>query len=186
MNIDTHSEAPVPLIVFPSGIGLSWIGSGFFLFCMLHTRNQLVHQPTHELSVWMETCRKRSSGTKQAQSGDSTRTDRWRHTAAQCYWYSSFNGWMWMMREMKRHKNIYIRLPDSMAVLGTAPPLLVMGGIAMLFSSDERWQGSGFLLLENSKVIASVFSQHNYIFFIVIVAPRLSWESQLHPYIIYT
>lgn len=37
-----------------------------------------------------------------------------------------------MMREMKRHKNIYIRLPDSMAVLGTAPPLLVMGGIAML------------------------------------------------------
>lgn len=104
MNIDTHSVAPVPLIVFPSGIGLSWIGSGFLLFCMLHTRNQLVHRPTHELSVWMETCRKRSSGIKRAESGDSTRTDRWRHTAAQCYWYSSFNGWMWMMREMKRHK----------------------------------------------------------------------------------
>lgn len=29
-------------------------------------------------------------------------------------------------------KNIYIRLPDSMVVLGTAPPLLAMGGIAML------------------------------------------------------
>lgn len=36
-----------------------------------------------------------------------------------------------MIREMKRHKNIYIRLPDGVAVLGTAPPLLVTGGITV-------------------------------------------------------
>lgn len=56
INIDTHSVAPLPLIVFPSGMGLSWIGSGFLLFCMLRARNKLVYKKnnnnnksTHEL-----------------------------------------------------------------------------------------------------------------------------------------
>lgn len=35
----TYSVPPVPLIVFPSGMGFSWIGSGFLLFCMF-TRTQ--------------------------------------------------------------------------------------------------------------------------------------------------
>lgn len=39
-----------------------------------------------------------------------------------------------MIPEMKRHKNIYIRLPDSVAVLVTALPLLVIDGTAVLFT----------------------------------------------------
>lgn len=37
----THSVAPVPFIVFPSGIGFSWIGSGFLLFCMMNPNSWL-------------------------------------------------------------------------------------------------------------------------------------------------
>ena len=140
MNIDTHSVAPVPLIVFPSGMGLSWIGSGFRLFCMLHTRKTAGAQ-TH--GRWME--RAHTHAHTHSQSHTHTHThalglvDRdWQeeetHSGAVTSWrdwYFLLNGWMWMIREMKRHKNIYIRLPDGVAALGTAPPLLVTGGITV-------------------------------------------------------
>lgn len=40
-------------------------------------------------------------------------------------------GWMSTIQEMKRHENIYTRLPDSMAVLGTVRPLLVTSGVTL-------------------------------------------------------
>lgn len=38
----TYSVAPVPLTAFPSGIGLSWIGSGFLRFCMMILSDRLL------------------------------------------------------------------------------------------------------------------------------------------------
>ena len=85
-----------------------------------HTRSHtltVTHTHTHALGLvdrdWQE---------EETHSGAVT---SWRD------WYFLLNGWMWMIREMKRHKNIYIRLPDGVAALGTAPPLLVTGGITV-------------------------------------------------------
>lgn len=38
----TYSVVPVPFTAFPSGIGLSWIGSGFLRFCMMILSDRLL------------------------------------------------------------------------------------------------------------------------------------------------
>ena len=80
MDAVTHSVAPVPLIVFPSGIGLSWIGSGFLLFCMFHTED------THTLQ--------QQSGrmSRGAPTHTHTHTDTHRHTRTHTHTHTGRSG----------------------------------------------------------------------------------------------
>lgn len=87
----TYSVPPVPLIVFPSGMGLSWIGSGFLLFCMF-THTQDTSGRTGERNYENQDL---ASDPRRQQTGAEKR--RWKHELDPADILVS--GWMRVMRE---------------------------------------------------------------------------------------